>query len=294
MDKIWDSAEEGTKFKSESDVRANAQALFELVLYHEMAHALMDTELYGVHPSPCFSYARDYPYRYLEEASANAVALTMLLDEELHPYSSMSSKQKAFIEGFVKHQGAGYSEGWDIFEEVSKPRRSLNLDQWLGLKVLFNYEFAWLLRSDWGTIRILDLVIAYRPCHLNKVIYQDVGRKGWISVTDHRGKWGILELPGQTFVKGFKKYDFFFSFDKNGLCMVMLNRRPSGALYGYVNEEGEEQIPVEYELLFSFEGGLAIAKKNDCFGAIDLNNLTVVPFTLSDEDDVRAQLGRNR
>ena len=74
----------------------------------------------------------------------------------------------------------------------------------------------------------------------------------------------------------------------------MLNRRPSGVLYGYVNEEGEEQIPVEYEDLSSFEDGLAIAKKNDCFGAIDLNNLTVVPITLSDEDDVRAQLGRNR
>ena len=291
MDKIWEYAKNNSGYKS--DVDANAQALFELVLYHEMAHALMDTELYGVHPSPCFSYARDYPYRYLEEASANAVALTMLLDEELHPYSSMSSKQKAFIESFVKHQGDGYSEGWDIYQEVRKPRRSLNLDQWLGLKVLFNYEFALLLRSHWGTNRILDLVIAYPRFHSNRVIYQDVGHKGWISVTDHRGIWGILELPGQTFVKGFKKYDTIDSFDENGLCMVLLGES-SDCLFGYVNEQGEEQIPVEYEDLSRFEDGLAIAKKNGHFGAIDLNNRTVIPFNLFEEKDVRALLGRNR
>lgn len=299
MDKIWEYAKDNSGYKS--DVTPNAQALFELILYHEMAHALMDTELYGVHPSPCFSYARDYPYRYLEEACANAFALTMLLDEKRHPYSSMSFNQKAFIESFVKHQGDGYSEGWTIFQEVSKPRRSLNLDQWLGLKVLFNYEFALLLKSDWGTNRILDIVVVRRglvidecPSHHNNVFYEDVGRKGWISVTDHRGKWGILELPGQTFVKGFRKYHSFYCFDENGLCRVILNRRSSGLLYGYVNELGKEQIPVEYEDLSSFENGLAIAKKNGLFGAIDLNNQTVIPFNLSDEKDVREQLGRDR
>ena len=265
LDKIWDYAERNSR--SKSDVTDNAFALLGLVLYHEMAHALMDTELYGVHPSPLFSYANDYPYRFMEEAYANAIALSMLLGNERHPNSLISPKQLAFIESFVKQQGAGYSEGWDIYR-----RYHLEIDQWLGLKVLFNYEFALLLKNYWKRGFPFDITI-----------YEDVHHQGWLAIKDHSDKWGIIELPGQAFVKGFKKYDSFWSFGKHGLCMVRLDQNP-GYLYGYVNEHGEEQIPVEYDHLYSFENGITIAKKNGCYGAIDLNNQTVIPFNLPYEE----------
>ena len=264
LDKIWDYAESNS---SKSDVTDNARVLLDLVLYHEMAHALMDTELYGVHPSPFFSYANDYPYRFMEEAYANAIALTMSLGEIHRPSSSVSPKQAAFIESFVKRQGAGYSEGWNVYM-----RDLFKMDQWLGLKVLFNYEFALLLKCYWKSGFPFDIEV-----------YKEVHHQSWLAIKDHFGKWGLIELPGQAIVKGFNKYDSFGAFDKYGLCKVRLDQHP-GYLYGYVNEQGKEQIPVEYDYLYSFEDGITIAKKNGRYGAIDLNNQTVIPFNLPYED----------
>lgn len=262
MDKIMAYAESNTRIKD--DIIKNSRALFNLVLYHEMAHALMDVELYGVHPSPNFSYANDYPYRFIEEAYANGIALKILMDNSGY----LTSGEKIFIENFVKSQGEGYSEVWELY----KHHHVDNINQWMGLKVLFNYEFARLLRDWWKYRRFHDL-----EC------YEDVGHRGWIAVRDHSKKWGIIELPSQTMVARFKKYDSFWSFDENGLCMVRLNQ-DHGYLYGYVNEQGAEQIPVEYDYLYSFENGITIAKKDEWYGAIDLNNNTVIPFSLPYED----------
>ena len=260
MDKILDYAK--NKKKTQDKITSNAQALFDLVLYHEMAHALMDVELYVVHPAPNFSYANDYPYRFIEEAYANGIALTILMDKSCH-----FTAQKTFIEDFVKSQGNGYCEGWELYKYHVD-----NINQWMGLKVLFNYEFARLLRDWWKDKRFHDF-----KC------YKGVGHRGWIAVRDHSDKWGIIELPSQKMVGGFKKYDSFWSFDENGLCMVRLDQE-HGYLYGYVNEQGAEQIPVEYEYLYSFENGITIAKKDGWYGAIDLNNKTVIPFSLPYED----------
>jgi hypothetical protein len=265
MDKILDYAKKNTKNKGE--IIENARALFDLVLYHEMAHALMDVELYGVHPAPNFSYANDYPYRFIEEAYANGIALTILLNtNSFH----VSSAQKSFIEAFVKKQGEGYSEGWELFRY-----RVDNINQFIGLKVLFNYEFARLLRDWWKDKRFHDLVC-----------YKGVGHREWIAVRYYHDKWGIIEIPNQKAVTGFKKYDSFWSFDENGLCMVRLDQE-HGYLYGYVNEQGVEQIPVEYDHLYCFENGITVAKKEGFYGAIDLNNQIVIPFNLPYED-VRA------
>ena len=65
--------------------------------------------------------------------------------------------------------------------------------------------------------------------------------------------------------------------------MVKLDQ-DSGYLYGYVNEQGVEQIPVEYDHLYSFENGITIAKKDGWYGAIDINNQIVIPFNLPYED----------
>ena len=62
--------------------------------------------------------------------------------------------------------------------------------------------------------------------------------------------------------------------------MVRLDQEPKGYLYGYINEQGEEQIPVVYDHIYSFEDGITIAKKDGRYGAIDLNNNTVIAFNL--------------
>ena len=190
MNKILDYAKEYTKNKGE--IIENARALFDLVLYHEMAHALMDVELYGVHPAPNFSYANDYPYRFIEEAYANGIALTILLDKK----SYTSFGQKRFIEAFIEKQGEGYSDGWEIYELVFN-ETEVNLDQWMGLKVIFNYESALVLR-DWWEFKEYD----------NLRFYETVGRNGWIAVMDRCREWRIIELPSQKMVTGFSFPDW--------------------------------------------------------------------------------------
>jgi hypothetical protein len=268
MDKIMEYAENNTNKRnySKQQVECNAKELFYLVLYHELAHALMDVGLYGKVPAPNFSYANDYPYRFIEEACANAIALEALLSQNT---TSLTSSQKAaqqFVVDFVKSQGAGYREGWDIYEE----RRSLDrlIIQWMYVKLLFNYDVACLLREFCKYKRFRD--INY---------FESVGRKGWLVVQDRYKKWCMTDLSTAKPVNGFKKYDSFWSFDEYGLCMVRLDLHP-GYLYGYVNEQGVEQIPVEYEDIYSFEDGITIAKKDGRYGAVDLENNIVIPFGL--------------
>ena len=262
MDKISDYAKNNIKAKTE--INSNAHVLFDLVLYHEMSHALMDVELYGVHPSSKFTYANDYPYQFYEEAYANGLALTILMDDS----NPIASQQQSFIEQFVKSQDAGYSYGWELLRHHVD-----NIGQWMGIKVLFSFEIVLLLNDMWK----------HRP--FLETVFKSVGHDGWIAVKDRNHKLGVIELPGQKAVAGFKNYDYFWSFDENGLCMVRSDQE-HGYLYGYVNEKGDEQIPVEYDHLYSFENGITIAKKEGWYGAIDLNNRVVISFNLP-YDDVR-------
>lgn len=264
MDKIMEYAENNTNKRNSSkqQVECNAKELFYLVLYHELAHALMDVGLYGKVPAPNFSYANDYPYRFIEEAYANAIALEALLSQNTTFFTSSQKAAQQFVVDFVKSQGAGYREGWDIYEE----RHSLDglITQWMYVKLLFNYDVACLLREFWKYKRFHD--INY---------FESVGRKGWLVVQDRYKKWCMTDLSTAKPVNGFKKYDSFWSFDEYGLCMVRLDY-----LYGYVNEQGVEQIPIEYEHIYSFEDGITIAKKDGRYGAVDLENNIVIPFGL--------------
>ena len=267
VDKIMEYAENNTNKTNSSkrQVECNAKELFYLVLYHELAHALMDVGLYGKVPAPNFSYANDYPYRFIEEAYANAIALKALLSQNT---TSLTSSQKAaqqFVEDFVKSQGAGYRKGWDIYEE--RPFQHL-LFQWMYVKLLFNYDIACLLREFWKYKHFIPTDI-----------FESVGRKGWLVVRDRNKKWCMTDLSTAKPVNGFKKYDSFWSFDKYGLCMVRLDL-PHGNLYGYVNKQGVEQIPIEYEYIYNIEDGITIAKKNGIYGAVDINNNIVIPFGL--------------
>ena len=252
MDKIMDYVKQNTTINAY--VTSNASALFDLVVYHEMGHALMDVEVYGLRPAPDFSYEIDYVYRFIEEGYANGIALSILLEGDKY-------NKNTFIEEFVRKQGGGYSYGLELLPMPS-------FDQWICVKVLFNYEFATLLCNLWkeGLFRNLNCA-------------ESIGHSGWIVVKDHCGMWSVIDLLTHEAVNGFKKYNSFWSFDDNGLCMVRLDQH-HGYLYGYVNELGEEQIPVVYDHVYSFDDGIAVAKKNGCYGAIDVNNNNVIPFNL--------------
>lgn len=63
MDKIKDYVH--THTDDTKDIAKNAKALFELVLYHEISHAMMDVELYGMLPMPNFTYDNDYVYKFI-------------------------------------------------------------------------------------------------------------------------------------------------------------------------------------------------------------------------------------
>jgi hypothetical protein len=255
MDKIVDYASGSTE---------NAKNLFELVFAHEMAHGLMDVELYGRSEKPSFTYNNDILYRFYEEAYANAIALSVL-------YSLHSSQEvPSFIEDFVKNQGGGYSKGWELYDYHCS-----NLEQWMASKVLFNYDIAYVLKNNHSEYSF----------EMPKII-DSINRDGWMAVINRYNKWYLMDVNTLSPVSGFKEYNSFWSFGEEGLCMVRLDT-PDGYLYGYINEQGEEKIPVEYDHLYSFENGITIAKKEGKYGAIDLNNNIVIPFNLPYED-VRA------
>ena len=260
MDKIYDYAQNSNNKRAKTSGNC-ARALFELVLYHEMSHAAMDVELYDMYPAPKFSYS-DYIYRFIEEAYANALALNAV-------YKQFSSDEQIFIESFVKSQAAGYSHGWDFYQhDVTN-----GIKQWMCMKVLFNYNVAFVLKEFWE----------HRNFEIQSFV-KSVGHDGWIAVQDRFKTWALIDCHTHQPINGFKKYHSFWSFDKNGLCMVRLDQEPKGYLYGYINEQGEEQIPVVYDYIYSFEDGITIAKKDGRYGAIDMNNNTVITFNLPYQD----------
>lgn len=267
VDKIMEYAENNTNKTnySKQQVECNAKELFYLVLYHELAHALMDVGLYGKVPAPNFSYSEDYPYRFIEEAYANAIALKALLSQKTTLLTSSEKIAQQFVIDFVKNQGAGYREGWDIYNEHNN---KVDVIQWMYVKLLFNYDVACLLKEFWKDKDFSDIDFV-----------KSVGHRGWLVVKDRYKKWCMTDMSTLKPVDGFKTYDSFWSFNEYGLCMVRLDQH-LGYLYGYVNEQGVEQIPIDYEDIYSFEDGITIAKKDGRYGAVDLENNIVIPFGL--------------
>jgi hypothetical protein len=60
---------------------------------------------------------------------------------------------------------------------------------------------------------------------------------------------------------------------KEGLILVK-----KGNLHGFMNEEAQVIIPLEYKQLYPFENEVSIAQKNDLWGGIDKNGKTIIPF----------------
>ncbi len=259
LDKIKETAKNLSK--PNERLRDNIYCLFDKVLFHEMAHALMDVQVYGIYPETKFSYKNDYVYRFYEEAYANYIALKIL--------DKTPNKVNYFIQRFVENQGDGYAAGWDLYKRYSD-----DADQWMAIKVLFNYDIACLIKESW------DRYIKLPEC------FKRVFNANWIAVKNRFEKFYLLDALTLQRIDGFKEYDSFWSFGEDGLCMVRLDQE-KGYLYGFINLYGKEQIPVEYDYIYSFENNITIAKKDGRYGAIDMNNNVVIQFNL-DYEDIRA------
>ena len=238
---------------------SNAAALFDLVLYHELSHGLMDVELYEKVTASNFNYS-DHVYHCIEESSACAISLTILKEKGL----MMQKSTEHFVENFVLNQGPGYRDGWNIYLYNMCYRE---VEQWMYAKVLFNYDVAHHIRRFWlGNFQGLFFV-------------ETVGHNGWLVVKDRYDKWTMTDWNTLKPVVGFKQYDSFWSFDEYGLCMVRIDH-----LYGFVNESGVEQVPVQYDHIYRFDNGLAVAKKCGQYGVIDTENNVMIPFGLPYEE----------
>lgn len=238
---------------------SNAAALFDLVLYHELSHGLMDVELYEKVPASNFNYS-DYVYHCIEESYANAISLTILKEKGL----MMQKSTEHFVKNFVLNQGPGYRDGWNIYLDNMCYRE---VEQWMYAKVLFNYDVAHHIRRFW--LRNF----------LGLFFVKTVGHNGWLVVKDRYDKWTMTDWNTLKPVVGFKQYDYFWSFDEYGLCMVRIDH-----LYGFVNESGVEQVPVQYDHIYRFDNGLAVAKKCGQYGVIDTENNVMIPFGLPYEE----------
>lgn len=97
--------------KNSNDVEERTRVLYELVLRHEMMHALMDVAAYGIAPCPYFNYSNPI-YCYIEEALANYMALVACRSKFEGPHVNVGIK--LFITSFVERQGGGYAVGLDL------------------------------------------------------------------------------------------------------------------------------------------------------------------------------------
>lgn len=270
VDKVLDCA---------SHDQDNAHALLEQVILHEYAHALLDVTLYGFRHTNYISY-QDYLYYYMEEACANAISLTCA-------FRLWSSKQQKFIENFVKSQPKAYAAGWDLYDARCDTSVTNIFEFWMQTKVYVGKKEIDILERFWKRIDFRYLHLSEEDLYVynNKNIFlvKYCGNEMWAYRTKQTSDLlGLIRIEDIPAIVCPQNYHFYWSFDSNNLCRVC-----RGSLYGYINENGQEQIPVVYKHISSFENGLTVAKnQNDYYGIIDEQNNIVVPFTL-DYTDMR-------
>ena len=149
----------------------NSEALFAFILFHELAHAMMDVTLYGVPSAKNFT-ERDVPYVFIEESFADALALKMV-------YDTRCELEKDNIMKFIESQGAEYSKAVKRLWE----RDCLDLvSQWMAMKVLFDYDLAHLIHDFWKDKEFNKLT-----CFLS------VGHSQWFAKKTSLNKWKLTD-----------------------------------------------------------------------------------------------------
>jgi hypothetical protein len=261
--------------------KRRSQALLEQVILHEYAHALLDVTLYGYNHTRRFHYS-DYPYRYIEEACANAIYLWC-------GFYHWTPIQQVFIESFVKKQPKEYAAGWDLYYS-RMGGRSRVFEFWMQAKVHLDRKTLEVLDGFWKKKDFEYLFICSEEIsffnHDDIMLMEPRGKDIWSYKEICSGELlGLIRIANVPSVICAPKYNSFWSFGSDGLCMVRLDT-PKGYKYGYINIEGYEQIEVKYDYVYSFENGLAVAKLGDYYGIINEQDEEVVPFDL-DYPDMR-------
>lgn len=137
----------------------NSEALFAFILFHELAHAMMDVTLYNVQSAKNFN-EKDVPYVFIEESFADALALIML-------YDTMEKLEQDKIKELIEDQGNEYSEAVKC---LWKGDCSDLVSQWMAMKVLFDYDLAHLICDFWK-----DKVFKKLTC------FKSIGHPQWFA-----------------------------------------------------------------------------------------------------------------
>lgn len=114
--------------------------------------------------------------------------------------------------------------------------------------------------------------------------------------------YGLKDKDGNIVVPA--RYTFIGRFNEGMAAVNILGNvyertawgepRVRGGKWGYINERGEEIIPLEYEDAWPFFEGLAVAKLKGKFGFIDKSGKEVIPFIYDGVYDYGFQKGKAR
>lgn len=92
--------------------------------------------------------------------------------------------------------------------------------------------------------------------------------------TDSMEIFAVIDLKGNYIVSFDEGYELIsLTTEFEDWILVIKNEK-----WGYINEKNEVLIPLIYQDLGDFYGGLAYAKKDNKFGFIDTNNTTIIDF----------------
>lgn len=301
-------------------------ALLENVILHELGHALFDVTLYRSIPSNNFSYSKDKLYCLIEEACANAFALNMQWNilqptQQTFIETFVKSQPSGYRDGwdiFKDNNLESIIKSWlhikVLFDfmchSYSELKRFIVQKDYHYLEMAcqfdielecchnvelyysdsFKYGYVpyelYLVENRHNIMRFSDEFLNWGIVEQNGVVKIKAHYKNIKQISTNRiavfnnNKWGIVDLDNQK-ITNFK-YDFIWSFDQNGLCMVRIDKKR-----GYINEQGIEQIPVEYDYINSFYKNVTLAKHNGKYGVIDSNNQIIVPFIYDGNRDIR-------
>jgi hypothetical protein len=150
----------------------NSEALFAFILFHELAHAMMDVKLYDVPSASDFTVEKDVPYVFIEESFADALALKMV-------YDTRSKLEQDKINEFIESQGAEYSKA---VIRLWKSDCSDLVSQWMAMKVLFDFDLAHLIHDFWK-----DKDFNKLTCFLS------VGHPDWFAKKTSLNKWKLTD-----------------------------------------------------------------------------------------------------